>query len=309
MWRADIDVCDPAIGVLHQILGTVWRSVSHEPLHTEDPTSTSTDPGTTSLLASRTVRGARERKHDHHLKGLLHCAVCDHPMSIDTAKAERYRYFFCTGQKRQRNRAPTGCREPYAPTDRVEVELDHIYQRVQLPTDLVARIEDELQAEVATRQRRTVEERDRHTARLAALGAERHKLLDAYYANAIPLDLLKAEQDRITRETHRAQQRLDSLDADLDQWRDVLRLASRFGANCHTAYRRASHTAKRQLNNAVFSRITLRDGHIDQWECHAPFDALFKPPQFEYGSYVEVRGIEPRSRCLVLKSATSVGSG
>jgi hypothetical protein len=41
-------VCDPAIGVLHQILGTVWRSVSHEPLHTEDPTSTSTDPGTTS---------------------------------------------------------------------------------------------------------------------------------------------------------------------------------------------------------------------------------------------------------------------
>jgi hypothetical protein len=121
------------------------------------------------LLASRTVRGAGERKHNHHLKGLLHCAVCDHPISIDTAKAQRYRYFFCTGQKRQRKRAPTGCREPYAPTDRVEVELDRIYQRVQLPADLVARIEDELQAEIATRQRRTVEERDRHTSRLAAL--------------------------------------------------------------------------------------------------------------------------------------------
>jgi hypothetical protein len=146
-------------------------------------------------------------------------------MSIDTAKAERYRYFFCTGQKRQRNRAPTGCREPYAPTDRVEVELDRIYQRVQLPADLVARIEEELQAEIATRQRHTVEERDRHTTRLLALDAERHKLLDAYYANAVPLDLLKVEQDRISRETHRTQQRLDDLNADLDQWRDVLTLA------------------------------------------------------------------------------------
>jgi hypothetical protein len=44
----------------------------------------------------------------------------------------------------------------------------------------------------------------------------------------------------------------------------------RFAANCHTAYRKASHTAKRQLNNAIFARITLRDGHIDQWEFHAP---------------------------------------
>jgi hypothetical protein len=38
----------------------------------------------------------------------------------------------------------------------------------------------------------------------------------------------------------------------------------------------------------VFARITLRDGHIDRWEFHAPADELFNPPQFEYGSLVEV---------------------
>jgi hypothetical protein len=76
-------------------------------------------------------------------------------MSIDTAKAERYRYFFCTSQKRQRNRAPTGCRESHMHlTDRVEIELDRIYQRIQLPADIVARVEDQLHAEIATRQRR-----------------------------------------------------------------------------------------------------------------------------------------------------------
>jgi site-specific DNA recombinase len=156
---------------------------------------------------------------------------------------------------------------------------------------------------------RTIDEHDRHTARLAALNAERHKLLDAYYANAIPLELLKAEQDRISRETHRAQQQLDDLNANLDDWHHTLTLAVKFAANCHTAYRAASETAKKQLNHAIFARITLRIGHINQWEFHPPFDAFFNPTRFEYGSKVEVRGIEPRSRCLVLRSATSVGSG
>jgi hypothetical protein len=225
-------------------------------------------------------------------------------MSIDTAKAERYRYFFCTGQKRQRNRAPTGCREPYAPTDRLEVELDRIYQRVQLPADIVAGLETELQAEIATRQRRTIDEHDRHNARLKALAAERHKLLDAYYANAIPLDLLKAEQDRISRETHQTQARLDSLGTDLDQWRQVLTLAARFAVNCHAAYRAASSTAKRQLNHALFTHITVRDGHINDWQFHAPFDALLKPPQFEYGSLVELRGIEPLTSSMPCSQRT-----
>ena len=45
VWRADVDVCDPAIGGPPADLA-VWRSGSHEPLHTEDPTSTSTNPGT-----------------------------------------------------------------------------------------------------------------------------------------------------------------------------------------------------------------------------------------------------------------------
>jgi hypothetical protein len=101
------------------------------------------------------------------------------------------------------------------------------------------------------------------------------------------------------------QQRLDSLDADLDQWRDVLTLAAHCAANCQTAYRRASHAAKRQLNNAVFTRITLRDSHIDRWEFHPPFDVLFNTPQFEYGSLVELRGIEPLASSMRPRRSTN----
>jgi site-specific DNA recombinase len=281
----------------------VQHDGSHQPLTDDDTFHT-----VQQILASRAARGTRERNHPHHLKGLLYCAICDRRLSVHLAK-NHYRYFFCLGQKRQRNRAPTGCREPFTPTDRIEIELDRIYQRVQLPPDVVARIETELRNEIAIRQRRTVDERDRHTTRLTALDAERHKLLDAYYANAIPLDLLKAEQDRITREAHRTQQQLDNANADLNEWHQTLTLAAKFAANCHTAYRAASETATKQLNHAIFARITLCDGHIDRWEFQPPFDAIFDTTWFEYGTQVEVRGIEPRSRCLVLRSATSVGSG
>jgi hypothetical protein len=116
------------------------------------------------------------------------------------------------------------------------------------------------------------------------------------------------EQDRISRETHHTQQQLNSLDADLDQWRDVLTHAARFAANCHTAHRRASHAAKRQLNHAIFARMTLRDGHIHQWEFHAPFDALFNPPRFEYGSKVGLSSHNANRTALIEASTIVLAS-
>jgi hypothetical protein len=56
------------------------------------------------------------------------------------------------------------------------------------------------QAEVA-RQRR----------RLAKLKEEREKLLHAYYAGAVPVDLLRSEQDRLTSETRQAERHLEAL--------------------------------------------------------------------------------------------------
>jgi DNA invertase Pin-like site-specific DNA recombinase len=136
-----------------------YQGVEHDGTH-QPLTDDNTFHTVQQLLSSRAARGTRERNHPHHLKGLLYCAICDRRLSVHLAK-NQYRYFFCLGQKRQRNRAPTGCREPFTPTDRIEIEVDHIYQRVQLPADVVARIETELKAEIATRQRRTIDEHDR----------------------------------------------------------------------------------------------------------------------------------------------------
>ncbi|MGH9190317.1 MAG: hypothetical protein ACRD0Q_09850 [Acidimicrobiales bacterium] len=73
---------------------------------------------------------------------------------------------------------------------------------------------------MAARQGRTSTERARLTKALNRAEAERRKLLDAYYARAIDVAMLKSEQARIGAEVRTTQQRLDGVDADIDEWKD-----------------------------------------------------------------------------------------
>jgi hypothetical protein len=69
----------------------------------------------------------------------------------------------------------------------------------------------------------------------------------------------------------------------------------RFATNCATAYARATAPTRRRFNQAVFTRIDIRDGKIADVEYHPPFELLFSSSEFEYGDLVEVAGIEPAS--------------
>jgi site-specific DNA recombinase len=79
-----------------------------------------------------------------------------------------------------------------------EKGVEELYRRIQLPPLWVDKLRHEMRQEVAERQSEAVELRVVLTKRLTTLADERQKLLRAYYANAIPLELLKADQDRIT---------------------------------------------------------------------------------------------------------------
>src|SRR5215207_10323660 len=85
------------------------------------------------LLAARSARGIRERKHHHYLKGLLHCAVCGRRYSFLVATGKtgrRYPYFYCLGTRPAGQR---GCREPHTPADRLERQVEQLYDRIQPP--------------------------------------------------------------------------------------------------------------------------------------------------------------------------------
>jgi hypothetical protein len=110
---------------------------------------------------------------------------------------------------------------------------------------------------------------------LLGLEGERRKLLAAYYADAIDLQLLRQEQTRISQRTSTLEARRQSLTATLDDWQTILKTAGRFANNCGASYRHADPATRKLFHNAVIDHIELRDGHIAHVDYQAPFDLLF----------------------------------
>jgi hypothetical protein len=71
------------------------------------------------------------------------------------------------------------------------------------------------------------------------------------------------------------------------EWQEILETAMRFATNCATAYARASANTRRRFNQAVFTRIDVRDGKFGAVGYHPPFDLLFSSSEFEYGDLDE----------------------
>jgi site-specific DNA recombinase len=266
-----------------------WNGIetqgSHEPLVTPELFQRVQD-----LMAARGPKGARERRHRHHLKGLLVCGVCGRRLCLQLSKG-KYLYFFCLGQKDRKN--PTGCREKYVAADVVERQVEELYQRIQLPASWVTRLREELQTEMTTRSGRNAAERTSLVNQLQRVENERRKLLDAYYAGAVDVVTLRREQERINGMARTLQERLSQVDASLDEWQAVLDVAVRFAADCSAAYRRSNEKTRALFNQAVFEQVLVRDGRIAEARYLAPFDLLFNAREFEYHDLVGGAGFEP----------------
>ncbi len=68
-----------------------WNGVDYPGLH-EPLIDQATFDRVQDLLAARAMRGARERKHNHYLKGIFFCGVCGRALSLQRSKG-RYEYF------------------------------------------------------------------------------------------------------------------------------------------------------------------------------------------------------------------------
>ncbi len=131
---------------------------------------------------------------------------------------------------------------------------------------------DTLQAGSATEQKQM-------ESKCSELGAQRRKLLDAHYAGAIPLDLLKTEQDRIAGQLTRIEDQLASLDANFEQARAVLADTLDLTRDCHTAYLEAGDSTRRLFNQAFFAKIYIDEDDETREQTvrvdyNEPFDSL-----------------------------------
>ena len=165
------------------------------------------------------------------------------------------------------------------------------------------------------------EELERVTANRDRLEREQDRLMQAHYADAVPLSVLKREQDRIAAELDQVTRRIDAR-AHLD---DALGLL----ANCADIYTRCDDTNRRLCNQASFTKVFIDEDNELRVEHNRPFEMLLAPGQrqrtdlgrrrtqgpnldqrsrwqgFEPCAWVELRGFEPLTFSLRTRRATN----
>ncbi len=224
--------------------------------------------------------GEKERIHDHYLKSTVYCGKCGARLIIHNAKSrsgDRYPYFVCSAKHNKRN----NCDQRSLLIDEVAAKIEELYGRISLTSEFRNLVQQWLyeQIEQLTEQRRA--ELDRLKQQKDKLEREQRKLLQAHYADAVPLDLLKEEQERIGRSlkgitTQMATYQSES--AELSQnLNDVFELLE----DCGLAYRLAGDFERRCFNQALFKRILVHEDLTLEGDYAEPFGTLLDPKVFE----------------------------
>lgn len=94
---------------------------------------------------------------------------------------------------------------------------------------------------------------------------------------AVPLDLLKQEQTRISGRLTVISRRLDGADTEHARVQAKLQTCIAYLQNCHAAYLNAPPTVRRQLNQAFFDKIYVDEDGTVRFGVAEPFAILLDP--------------------------------
>jgi site-specific DNA recombinase len=235
------------------------------------------------ILDAHNQGGDRPRIHNHYLKGTVFCgkqnengAVCGSRLIVTNARSRSgriYPYLVCSSRHNKR----TGCTFKAILIDSVEDELIDHYARHQLTPAQ----RDALQEAFAIELAKLREEIDAEQAQLKKqqrrLLDERAKLLQAHYAEAIPLDLLRSEQDRIVDALSHIEQKLSATDTEHKHIDTALKGALSLATDIQAAYRNAPGGVRRKINQQFFKQVFVEDDGGITSILAEPFDVLLDP--------------------------------
>ncbi|WP_029212981.1 recombinase family protein [Arsenicicoccus bolidensis] len=209
------------------------------------------------VLDAHNVAGDRTQTHEHYLKGTLYCG-CGKRMTINHARnrhGETYPYFICLG----RHMGTSGCERQAVLVPTVERLVAEHYRTFELSpeaadalTGMIEDIFDRIDAESETQRRDLTRQKER-------LEDEQLRLLQAHYADAISLPVLKKEQHRIEGMLTDIDQRLSAYRAGREDAKLRLRAYLHLATNAHAFYLACDDARRRLCNQAFFTKITLKE--------------------------------------------------
>ena len=206
------------------------------------------------ILASRRY-GERQRIHNHFLKSTVVCGQCGARLSVQNAKNSKgtiYPYFVCARRCRLHDCAFTAVL-----IDVVEDRMSDLYRAIELSAEDRRQIEHYLHDELAQIEGDKVKAVRSLTMRRTNIEDKRRRLLHAHYEGAVPLDLLKEEQAKLTSELDHNERQLAAYKADAAEVRQHLTEALDLLEDCHRLYQAAPPHLKKLLNQVFFQRVLV----------------------------------------------------
>ncbi|QHU90859.1 recombinase family protein [Candidatus Saccharibacteria bacterium oral taxon 488] len=224
--------------------------------------------------------GERQRIHNHHLKTTIRCGQCGGRLIIHNAKARNghiYPYFVCSYRQRHR----TKCSFKAVLIDEVDARIADLYHHIHITPEDRRTIEKYLRIELDHIYARQHTHTQTLTTQARKLKTQQAKLLEAHYADAIPLDLLKTEQTRLTRELDHITQELATLTADRERVEQHLKEALTLLEHCHHLYTHPDTppSLKKLLNTIFFTEILINpDDNTPTSTPQRPIHPTPRPP-------------------------------
>lgn len=177
----------------------------------------------------------------------------------------------------------------------------------RLPPQIRAAIEEELQGVITKEKQKNDLEIDGLLGQKRTMEHKSEKLLEAHYTDAIPLELLKAEQEKITKEPAAINHEIKQHDITFDQLSENLTNALELLDNIAAFYKNGSDIVKRMLNQALFEKIYVSCSkevplEIEE-QYNPPFNVIIEPFKEELAKLN--RSIRANSEATPAKIATA----
>ena len=209
-------------------------------------------------VLSTHVHGERTREHPHFLKSTVYCGSCGERLIIQYARSRsgvRYPYFSCAGRHSKRN----DCLQKSLLIAEIERQIENLYHRISFTPELRQKLEEWLLKEIRMTAESFATERRGLELEKDKLSRQQRKLLEAHYADAIPIELFKEEQRKIADAISAINKRIQiqgehstALETKLSETLELLE-------NCGTLYASAPENIKRTFNQALFKKIHVHN--------------------------------------------------
>ena len=231
-----------------------------------------------SILDAHSSASDRTQVHDHYLKGTVFCGQCGSRLIICHSRSGRgkiYPYFICSG----RHNGTTDCTRQAMMIEDIERLIEEYYKTIQVSAHVREDIAGMLHAEFDRLMAGETKQLEQLVKQRDKLETERLKLLQAHYADAVPLDMLKREQRRITASLENIETYIKAHNHQYLEARENLEDSLGLLANISEIYERCDDLNRRLCNQAFFTAIYIdEDGDRRiRVDFQHPFDTLCDP--------------------------------